>query len=134
MGETAENIAAERPHLTREKQDAFAHRSHRCAVDAMDSGRFAQEIVLVTVPQKKGEAKAVDTDERPRRDTTMESLSKLKPAFKKKGGTVTAGNSSGLNDGAAALLIMSAEKANALSLKRQPADPARVRARFPNPR
>ena len=115
MGETAENIAAERPHITREKQDAFALRSHRCAIEAIDSGRFAQEIVPVTIPQKKGEAKIVDADERPRRDTTMESLAKLKPAFKKEGGTVTAGNSSGLNDGAAALLIMSAEKANALN-------------------
>jgi acetyl-CoA acetyltransferase family protein len=117
MGETAENIAAERPHITREKQDAFAFRSHRCAVQAIDSGRFAQEIVPVTIPQKKGESKVVDTDERPRRDTTMESLAKLKPAFKKEGGTVTAGNSSGLNDGAAALLLMSAEKADALNLK-----------------
>ncbi len=117
MGETAENIAAERPYLTREKQDAFALRSHRCAVEAIDSGRFAQEIVTVTIPQKKGEAKIVDTDERPRRDTTMESLSRLKPAFKKEGGTVTAGNSSGLNDGAAALLLMSEEKAKDLGLK-----------------
>jgi 3-oxoadipyl-CoA thiolase len=117
MGETAENIAAERPHLTREQQDEFALRSHRCAIEAIDSGRFAQEIVPVVVPQKKGEAKIVNTDERPRRDTTMESLAKLKPAFKKEGGTVTAGNSSGLNDGAAALLIMSEEKANALNLK-----------------
>jgi len=114
MGETAENIAAERPHITREKQDEFALRSHRRAIAALDSGRFAQEIVPVVIPQKKGEAKIVDTDERPRRDTTLESLAKLKPAFKKEGGTVTAGNSSGLNDGAASLLIMSAEKANAL--------------------
>jgi 3-oxoadipyl-CoA thiolase len=117
MGETAENIAAERPHLTREKQDAFALRSHQCAIAAIDSGRFAEEIIPVTIPQKKGEPKIVDTDERPRRDTTMESLGRLKPAFKKEGGTVTAGNSSGLNDGAAALLIMSAEKAKALNLK-----------------
>ncbi|HMB24285.1 MAG TPA: acetyl-CoA C-acyltransferase [Anaerolineales bacterium] len=117
MGETAENIAAERPHLTREKQDAFAFRSHQCAIAAIDSGRLAQEIVPVAIPQKKGEAKIVSTDERPRRDTTMESLARLKPAFKKEGGTVTAGNSSGLNDGAAALLIMSAEKAKALNLK-----------------
>jgi acetyl-CoA acetyltransferase family protein len=114
MGETAENIAAERPHLTREKQDEFALRSHRRAIAALDSGRFAQEIMPVVIPQKKGEAKIVDTDERPRRDTTMESLAKLKPAFKKEGGTVTAGNSSGLNDGAASLLIMSGEKAKAL--------------------
>jgi len=117
MGETAENIAAERPHITREKQDAFALRSHQCAIAAIDSGRFAQEIVPVTIPQKKGDPKLVNTDERPRRDTTMESLAKLKPAFKKEGGTVTAGNSSGLNDGAAALLIMSAEKAKTLNLK-----------------
>jgi 3-oxoadipyl-CoA thiolase len=119
MGETAENIAAERPHITREKQDAFALRSHQCAIAAIDSGRYAEEIVPVTIPPlgKKGEPKIVDTDERPRRDTTMESLGRLKPAFKKEGGTVTAGNSSGLNDGAAALLVMSAEKAKALNLK-----------------
>lgn len=117
MGETAENIAAERPHVTREKQDAFALRSHRCAIEAIDSGRFAQEIVPVSIPQKKSDPKIVDTDERPRRDTTMESLAKLKPAFKKEGGTVTAGNSSGLNDGAAALLVTSEEKARALNLK-----------------
>jgi 3-oxoadipyl-CoA thiolase len=117
MGETAENIAAERPHITREKQDEFALRSHRCAIAAIDSGRFAEEIVGVVIPEKKGEAKIVATDERPRRDTSMESLAKLKPAFKKEGGTVTAGNSSGLNDGAAALLIMSEETAKVLNLK-----------------
>jgi len=117
MGETAENISRERPHITREKQDEFSLRSHQHAVAAIDSGRFSQEIVSVPVPQKKGDARIVDTDERPRRDTTMESLSMLKPAFAKEGGTVTAGNSSGLNDGAAALLIMSAEKAKALNLK-----------------
>jgi 3-oxoadipyl-CoA thiolase len=117
MGETAENIAAERPHITREKQDAFAFRSHRCAIEAIDNGRFAQEIVPVSIPQKKGEPKILDTDERPRRDTTMESLARLKPAFKKEGGTVTAGNSSGLNDGAAALLMMSEEKAKSLNLQ-----------------
>jgi 3-oxoadipyl-CoA thiolase len=117
MGETAENIAAERPHLTRERQDEFSVRSHQLAVKAIDAGRFKQEIVPVSIPQKKGDPKLVDTDERPRRDTTMESLAKLKPAFKKDGGTVTAGNSSGLNDGASALLIMSEEKAKALNLK-----------------
>ncbi len=117
MGETAENIAAERPHLTREKQDAFAVRSHQRAIAAIDSGRFAEEIVSVSIPQKKGDPKLVATDERPRRDTTLESLARLKPAFKKEGGTVTAGNSSGLNDGAAALLVMSEEKAKALGLK-----------------
>lgn len=117
MGETAENIAAERPHITRERQDEFSVRSHQRAVAAIDSGRFKQEIIPVSIPQKKGDPKLVDTDERPRRDTTMESLARLKPAFKKEGGTVTAGNSSGLNDGAATLLLMSAEKAKALNLK-----------------
>ncbi|MGC8856546.1 MAG: thiolase family protein [Anaerolineae bacterium] len=116
MGETAENIAAERPHLTREKQDQFAWRSHQRAIAAIDSGKFAEEIVPVIVPQKKGDPKVVDTDERPRRDTTLEGLAKLKPAFRE-GGTVTAGNSSGLNDGAAALLVMSEEKARQLGLK-----------------
>jgi len=117
MGETAENIARERPHITREKQDEFSLISHQRAIAATDSGRFKQEIIPVSIPQKKSEAKIVYTDERPRRDTTMESLSKLRPAFSKDGGTVTAGNSSGLNDGAAALLIMSTEKAKALNLK-----------------
>lgn len=116
MGETAENIAALRPHLTREKQDAFAALSHQRAIAAQDSGRFAPEILPVPVPQKKGDPTLVTADERPRRDTTPESLARLKPAFKKEGGTVTAGNSSGLNDGAAALLLMSASKARALGL------------------
>jgi 3-oxoadipyl-CoA thiolase len=117
MGETAENIAAERPHITRERQDAFALESHQRAIAAIDSGRFAEEIVPVEVPQKKGAALTVTTDERPRRDTTMASLARLKPAFRTAGGTVTAGNSSGLNDGAAALLLMSEEKAAALGLR-----------------
>ncbi|HTP00926.1 MAG TPA: acetyl-CoA C-acyltransferase [Anaerolineales bacterium] len=117
MGETAENIAQERPHLTRENQDAFSVRSHQRAIAAIDSGRFAEEIVPVSIPQRKGEPVLVKTDERPRRDTSMESLSRLKPAFRLEGGTVTAGNSSGLNDGAAALLLMSAAKADVLNLK-----------------
>jgi 3-oxoadipyl-CoA thiolase len=117
MGETAENIAKERPHITREKQDAFALRSHQLAIAAIDSGRFNQEILPVSIPQKKGDPKIVDTDERPRRDTTLESLAKLKPAFARDGGTVTAGNSSGLNDGAAALLVMSEDRAKSLGLK-----------------
>jgi len=115
MGETAENIAKERPRITREKQDEFSLRSHQRAIAAIDSGRFKEEIVPVSIPQKKDDPKIVDTDERPRRDTTMESLAKLKPSFAKEDGTVTAGNSSGLNDGAAALLIMSEEKAKALT-------------------
>jgi 3-oxoadipyl-CoA thiolase len=117
MGETAENIARERLHITREKQDAFALRSHQCAIAATDSGRFQEEILPVPIPQKKGDPKIVDTDERPRRDTSLESLAKLRPSFVKEGGTVTAGNSSGLNDGAAALLVMSADKARELNLK-----------------
>jgi 3-oxoadipyl-CoA thiolase len=117
MGETAENIAKERPHITREKQDAFSLRSHQRAIAAIDSGRFKEEIVPVSIPQRKGDPKIVDTDERPRRDTSLESLARLKPAFAKEAGTVTAGNSSGLNDGAAALLVMSAEKAQELGYK-----------------
>lgn len=117
MGETAENIAEMKPHITREMQDEFSLRSHTCAIEAIDSGKFAEEIVPVSIPQRKGDPKTVDTDERPRRDTSLESLARLRPAFKKEGGTVTAGNSSGLNDGAAALLIMSEEKAEELGFK-----------------
>ncbi|HEY2980154.1 MAG TPA: acetyl-CoA C-acyltransferase [Anaerolineales bacterium] len=117
MGETAENIAAERPHITREQQDAFALRSHQRALAAIDSGKFAEEIVPVPIEQRKGAPVLVTTDERPRRDTTLESLAKLKPAFRSEGGTVTAGNSSGLNDGAAALLLMSQARAKQLGYK-----------------
>jgi len=116
MGETAENIAAQMPELTRERQDAFAAESHRRALAAIDAGRMAEEIVPVSIPQRKGDPIVVTTDERPRRDTTPESLARLRPAFRKDG-SVTAGNASGLNDGAAALLLMSAEKAQALGLK-----------------
>jgi len=115
MGETAENIASQRPSITRQDQDAFAAESHRRAVAAIDSGRFAEEIVPVPIPQRKGEPVLVTTDERPRRDTTVESLAKLKPAFRE-AGTVTAGNSSGINDGAAALVLMSDRKAAALGV------------------
>lgn len=117
MGETAENIAAQRPHISREKQDEFAVRSHQNAIAAGDSGKFAAEIIPVPVPQRKGDPILVNSDERPRRDTSMESLARLKPAFKKEGGTVTAGNSSGLNDGAAAVLVMSETRAAQLGLK-----------------
>ncbi len=116
MGETAENIAEIKPHLTRQMQDEFSLRSHQRAIAAIDSGKFAEEIVPVTIPQRKGDPKVIDTDERPRRDTSMESLGRLKPSFRE-GGTVTAGNSSGLNDGAAAILIMSEEKAKELGYK-----------------
>jgi acetyl-CoA acetyltransferase family protein len=116
MGETAENIAQLKPHITRQKQDEFALRSHQLAIAAIDTGKFTQEILPLTIAQKKGDPKIVDTDERPRRDTTLESLARLKPAFRADG-TVTAGNSSGLNDGAAALLVMSEEKARKIGIK-----------------
>ncbi|MBX3047538.1 MAG: acetyl-CoA C-acetyltransferase [Anaerolineales bacterium] len=115
MGETAENIYDDTP-ISREEQDAFALLSHQRAIAAMDAGRFADELVPVPVPQRKGDPVLVEADERPRRDTSMEGLAKLRPAFRKDG-TVTAGNSSGLNDGAAALLLTSAEKAAALGLR-----------------
>ncbi|MFC2064779.1 thiolase family protein [Chloroflexota bacterium] len=117
MGETAENIAAMKPEITREIQDAFSVRSHQNALAAIDDGTFSDEILPVLIPQRKGEPTIFDTDERPRRDTNMDSLSRLRPAFRKEGGTVTAGNSSGLNDGAAALLVMSEEKALGLGLQ-----------------
>lgn len=115
MGETAENIADQFA-ISREEQDRFAAQSHSRAIAAMDSGKFAAEILPVPIPQKKADPILVTTDERPRRDTTIETLSRLKPVFRQ-GGTVTAGNSSGMNDGAAALLVMSEEKAASLGLK-----------------
>ena len=115
MGETAENLYEEQP-ISREEQDRFSLQSHQRAIAAMDSGRFSEEIIPVPVPQGKGKPVLVDKDERPRRDTSIEGLTKLKTAFRKDG-TVTAGNSSGLNDGAAALLLTSAERAKALGLK-----------------
>jgi 3-oxoadipyl-CoA thiolase len=116
MGETAENIAQLMPDITRQQQDAFALASHQRAIAAIDSGKFAEEIVPVAIPQRKGDPILVSIDERPRRDTSMEALARLRPAFRKDG-TVTAGNSSGLNDGAAAVLVMSDEKATELKLK-----------------
>jgi acetyl-CoA C-acetyltransferase len=115
MGITAENIA-ERYGLTREEQDEFAARSQQRAEAALKAGKFKDEIVPVKVPQRKGDPLVFDTDEFPRAGTTKETLAKLRPAFKKDG-TVTAGNASGINDGAAALVVMSAEKANELGLK-----------------
>jgi acetyl-CoA C-acetyltransferase len=112
MGITAENLV-ERCGIRREEQDAFAAESQRRAGEALREGRFKAEIVPVPVPQRKGEARAVDSDEYPRPDTSVESLAKLKPAFKRDG-TVTAGNSSGINDGAAALVVASAGRAKAL--------------------
>lgn len=115
MGETAENIA-DHFKVTRAEQDAFALTSHQRAVAAMETGKFSEEIIPVPVPSKKGETTWVECDERPRKDSSLESLGKLKPAFRKDG-TVTAGNASSLNDGAAALLVMSREKADVLGYK-----------------
>lgn len=115
MGETAENVAA-RYEISRADQDAFALRSHQRAVAAQQSGRFAPEIIPVTIPQKKGEAVVVAIDEHPRADTTLEKLAALKPQFRKDG-SVTAGNSSGINDGAAALVLTSLSRAQKLGLR-----------------
>ena len=115
MGETAENIYDLMP-ISREEQDAFALQSNQRAIAAIDAGRFEPEIIPVSIPQRKGDPLVVTMDERPRRDTSLEALGRLRPAFRKNG-TVTAGNSSGLNDGAAAVMLMSAEKAEELNLK-----------------
>ena len=115
LGETAENIY-DMMSISREEQDVFALDSHRRAIAAIDSGKSSEEIIPVTILQRKGDPIVFDTDERPRRDTSMEALARLRPAFRKNG-TVTAGNSSGLNDGAAAVLLMSDEKAKHLGLK-----------------
>ena len=115
MGETAENIA-DMTKISRTEQDTFAAQSHQRAVAAMDAGRFKDEILPVEDHDSHGEPIEIAVDERPRRDTTVESLSRLKPAFRKEG-SVTAGNSTGMNDGAAALVLMSADKAKALGLK-----------------
>lgn len=115
MGETAENVA-EKYGIARSEQDTFALRSHQKAVQAQERNSFRSEIIPVTVPGKKGQVNVVDTDEGPRSDTTLERLSALSPAFRK-GGTVTAGNSSSLNDGASAILVMSEERSSTLGLK-----------------
>ncbi|MCJ1882025.1 acetyl-CoA C-acetyltransferase [Pseudomonas nitroreducens] len=114
MGITAENLV-EKYGISREDQDAFAAESQRKAAEAIEAGRFKTEITAIEIPQRKGEALRFDTDEQPRAGTTAESLAKLKPAFKKDG-SVTAGNASTLNDGAAAVLLMSAAKAAELGL------------------
>tara|TARA_B100000586_G_scaffold11731_1_gene8106 strand:+ start:210 stop:1436 length:1227 start_codon:yes stop_codon:yes gene_type:complete len=124
LGETAEKVA-DKHNISREDQDIFALESQRRAIEAINSGRFNDEIFPITVPQRKGDPLIFDTDEYPRYivqdgqyqlDTSLEILSSLRPAFRE-GGTVTAGNSSGINDGAAALLIMSKDKADTLGLK-----------------
>ena len=116
MGETAENVA-ERWGVSRERQDAFAVESQQRAVAAIDAGRFDDQIVPIAVPQRKGEPLIVARDEHPRADTTTEVLARLKPAFRPDGGTVTAGNSSGINDGASAVLLVEAERARELGLR-----------------
>jgi acetyl-CoA C-acetyltransferase len=115
MGCSAEFIA-EQFNLTREELDEYAYHSHRKAIEAGDTGRFAAEIVPVEVPQRKGPPQVVDADESPRRDTSIEALARLRPAFKKDG-IVTAGNSPGITDGAAAVVVMSRARAEALGLK-----------------
>lgn len=115
MGVTAENLA-EKYGITREEQDEFSARSQNRAEAAIKSGRFKDEIVPVLIPQRKGDPVTFDTDEFPRFGITAESLAKLRPAFKKDG-TVTAGNASGINDGAAMLVVMSKQKADELGLK-----------------
>jgi acetyl-CoA acetyltransferase family protein len=112
MGRTAENLV-DRHGISRADQDAFAFESHRRAVAAQQSGAFAAELMAVEIPQRKAAPIVVDRDEGPRADTTPEKLAKLAPAFRE-GGSVTAGNSSTLNDGAAALVLMAREKAEAL--------------------
>ena len=115
MGITAENVA-EKFGVSRQDQDALALKSQQNAGKAIQSGRFKEEIVPVIIPQKKGNPVVFDTDEHPRPSTTQEALAALRPAFRKDG-TVTAGNASGINDGAAALVVMAAEKAKALGLE-----------------
>jgi 3-oxoadipyl-CoA thiolase len=115
MGETAENVA-ERWGVSRERQDQFANESHRRAIAAVEAGRFDDQIVPITVPQRKGDPIVVDRDEHPRADTTVDALARLRPAFRPEGGTVTAGNSSGINDGASAVLLVEADRARELGL------------------
>jgi 3-oxoadipyl-CoA thiolase len=119
MGETAENVVeryGSTLDVTRERQDAFALRSHQRAVAAIEGGVFDDQLVPVTIPQKKGDPVVVSRDEHPRADTSMEALARLRPAFRE-GGSVTAGNSSGINDGASATLVVEADRARALGLR-----------------
>jgi 3-oxoadipyl-CoA thiolase len=116
MGETAENVA-ERWGVGRERQDAFALESQQRAVAAIAAGRFDDQLVPVEVAGRKGETIVVDRDEHPRADSSLEGLARLKPAFAREGGSVTAGNSSGINDGASAVLLVEAERARELGLR-----------------
>jgi len=114
MGVTAENLC-DRYEISRDEQDAFSARSQERAVQAIDAGKFKEEIVAVEIPQRKGDPVVFDTDEYPKRGSSADKLGKLRPAFKKEG-SVTAGNASGINDGAAAVVVMSKEKAVELGL------------------
>jgi acetyl-CoA C-acetyltransferase len=116
MGNTGE-VVADKHQITRETQDDFAYNSHRKASEAREKGYFKDEIVPVEIPQKKGDPIILDYDEPVRPDTTVEALGKLKPAFKKDGGTVTAGNAPGVNDGGSALVVTSAAKAAELGIE-----------------
>jgi acetyl-CoA C-acetyltransferase len=116
MGNTGE-VVAEKHQITRETQDEFAYHSHRKAAEAHTAGRFKDEIIPIEIPQKKGDPIVLDYDETVRPDTTVETLGKLKPAFKKDGGTVTAGNAPGVNDGGSALVVTSDEKASELGVE-----------------
>jgi acetyl-CoA C-acetyltransferase len=109
-------FTAERSGITREMQDEWAANSHRKSVEAIKAGKFKTEIAPVTIPQRKGDPKIIDTDEGPRADTTLEALKKLRPAFKE-GGTITAGNASSINDGAAAVVVMSKTAADKHGIK-----------------
>jgi acetyl-CoA C-acetyltransferase len=115
MGETAERLASKYG-ITREEQDEIALRSHQLAIKATDDGRFAEEIVQVPITNRRGQTTYVAADEHPRRDISLTELAKLKPAFRE-GGTVTAGNASGINDGAAAVVLMSADRAKRMGAK-----------------
>lgn len=116
MGNTGE-VVSEKYQIGRNDQDEYAYNSHRKAAEAQKAGRFREEIVPIEIPQRKGEAVTLDYDEPVRPDTTVETLGKLKPAFKKDGGTVTAGNAPGVNDGASAIVVTSAEKAKELGVE-----------------
>jgi acetyl-CoA C-acetyltransferase len=116
MGNTGE-VVATRYNVTRAEQDEYALNSHRKAAAAIKAGKFKDEILAIEIPQKKGAALILDTDESVREDTSLEALAKLKPAFRKEGGTVTAGNAPGVNDGASALVVTSLERARALGVE-----------------
>lgn len=116
MGNTGE-VVADKHQITRETQDDFAFNSHRKAAEAQAAGRFKDEIVPVEIPQRKGDPVVLDYDEPVRPETTVDALGKLKPAFKKDGGTVTAGNAPGVNDGASAVVVTTSDRASALGIE-----------------